>query len=229
MNKRLIKRLIKRIIFPSIAFFVGFFITLTHVAAQEVPSKLQQDNNLSQPNGQPDNFFNFHFWIFVVFFLIAIFCLANFIKNRHCPQCKTFNLKRTQQVLVPATTSYSGRRRVICHCQNCSYHHEYEQNIPVISNDYSGGGGNDYGGTSSNNDTNVTTNDYGSCGGNDYGGGGGNDYGGTSSNNNTNVTTNDYGSCGGNDYGGGGGNDYGSCGGNDYSGGGGDGGSCGGG
>ncbi|MBW4628004.1 MAG: hypothetical protein KME49_21450 [Brasilonema octagenarum HA4186-MV1] len=181
------KRLIKRIIFPSIAFFVGFFITLTHVAAQEVPSKLQPDNNPSQPNGQLDNFFNFNFWIFVVFILIAIFCLANFIKNRHCPQCKTFNLKRTQQVLVRATTSHSGRRRVIRHCQNCSYHHEYEENIPVIRNDYSGGGGNDYSGGGGN-DYGGGGGDGGSCGGNDYGGGGG-----------------DGGSCGGGGDGGGGG------------------------
>ncbi|KAB8332826.1 DUF2207 domain-containing protein [Scytonema tolypothrichoides VB-61278] len=113
--------------------------------------------NVSQPKWQQGNFFNFNSWIFVVFFLpFPIICLANFMKNRRCPQCKTFNLKRTQEILVPATTSHSGRRRMICHCENCSYHHEYEENIPVISNDGGGGGGNNYGG----------------YGGSDYGGGG---------------------------------------------------------
>ena len=38
------------------------------------------------------------------------------INNRRCPECKTLNLTRTYQVLIPATTGTSGKRYVTHHC-----------------------------------------------------------------------------------------------------------------
>ncbi|MBS9389230.1 MAG: DUF2207 domain-containing protein [Dolichospermum sp. WA123] len=165
------------------------------------PSKIL---NLSQPNWQQSNFGTIIGIgiIFIVFFALFGSRKSAVISKPKCPECNSLKFKQNYQVLVPATTSRSGKRRVIDHCENCSYHNEYEEVIPVINessdsgNDWSGGGGGNGGG------------------GNDWSGGGGGNGGGGNGG-------------GGNDWSGGGGGDGG--GGNDWSGGGGDGGGDGGG
>ncbi|MBE9123412.1 DUF2207 domain-containing protein, partial [Tychonema sp. LEGE 07199] len=89
-------------------------------------------------------FFPLMILLFVLTFSVIIYQGINkAINDRQCPECKTFNLKRTYQVLIPATTSTSGNRYVTHHCGNCSYHREYEEVIPVIiiSSGDGGGGG----------------------------------------------------------------------------------------
>lgn len=96
----------------------------------------------------------------LVFLLIAIITI---IRRSYCPKCKNFSMKRTSRVLTRPTYSSKGKRKVTEHCQNCSYHKEYELIIPVRSHSTSGGydGGGGYGG-----------------GGGGDGGGGGGDGGG---------------------------------------------------
>ncbi|NJK75262.1 MAG: DUF2207 domain-containing protein, partial [Microcoleus sp. SU_5_6] len=79
----------------------------------------------------------------LLFGLIPVLVIIGFIENRRCPECKTLKLKRTYKVLIPATTSTSGKGYVTHHCGNCSYHKEYETVIPIISTDSGGGGGGD--------------------------------------------------------------------------------------
>ena len=81
--------------------------------------------------------------IFILMFvgLYPALLIIGSIANRHCPECKTFNLERTYEVLIPATTRTSGKQQVTHHCGNCSYHNEYEEVIPVISTSSGGGGG----------------------------------------------------------------------------------------
>ncbi len=53
---------------------------------------------------------------------------------------------------MPATRFSTGASLVVCHCQSCSYHHEYQEVIPILSGgggdggDGGGGGGGDGGG-----------------------------------------------------------------------------------
>ncbi|HLO84491.1 MAG TPA: DUF2207 domain-containing protein [Nostocaceae cyanobacterium] len=91
--------------------------------------------------------------------VISIPVIANSILSRRCPECKKLKLKRTHQILVAATSTSQGKRLVVHHCENCSYHYEYEEVIPVISDSGGGGGG---GGCGSG----------GGCGGGGCGGGG---------------------------------------------------------
>jgi hypothetical protein len=115
------------------------------------PSKIL---NLSQPNWQQSNFGTIIGIgiIFIVFFALFGSRKSAVISKPKCPECNSLKFKQNYQVLVPATTSRSGKRRVIDHCENCSYHNEYEEVIPVINessdsgNDWNGGGGGDGGG-----------------------------------------------------------------------------------
>ncbi|MEZ2315797.1 DUF2207 domain-containing protein, partial [Microcoleus sp.] len=77
----------------------------------------------------------------MVFLSIPLIGIIKFIKDRYCPECKTLNVEQAHQILIYATTSSSGKQKVTHNCRNCSYHKEYEETIPVISNDSGGGGG----------------------------------------------------------------------------------------
>ncbi|MTJ10665.1 DUF2207 domain-containing protein [Anabaena sp. UHCC 0204] len=139
--------------------------------------------NLTQPNWQKGKagnpiFLGFIYMFFFMFLAFTIICLINHLK---CPQCKKLTLNRTYKVLLPASTRYAGTRRVICHCKNCSYHNEYKEVIPLISNSSnSGGGGYSSGGYSSGGYSGGGDCGGGDCGGGDGGGGdcGGGDGGG---------------------------------------------------
>ena len=60
----------------------------------------------------------------MLFGLFPALGIITSIANRRCPECKKFNLKRTYKVLIPATTSRSGKQQVTHHCGSCSYHNE---------------------------------------------------------------------------------------------------------
>jgi uncharacterized membrane protein len=104
--------------------------------------------NIPQPNWQQRNNL-FHLGFFVIYFVIIAFVIVSIINDRKCPQCQKLTLKRNYEILVPATTSFEGKQIVTHHCQNCLYHNEFEEVIPVISesrSSSSGGGGGGGGG-----------------------------------------------------------------------------------
>ena len=68
------------------------------------------------------------------------------INNRRCPECQTLKLKRTYKVLLKPTYTSAGKQEVNCKCRNCSYHHTYEEVIPMIIYNSDGGGGGGGGG-----------------------------------------------------------------------------------
>ena len=94
------------------------------------------------------------FLLMFAYFLLWLPLIASY-----CPKCSKFGIQRTNQVLTRPTYSSKGKRKVTEYCQNCSYHNEYEETIPVRSHSTSGG-------------------DYGGGGGGGDGGGGGGDGGG---------------------------------------------------
>ena len=55
------------------------------------------------------------------------------IAKRWCPECKTFKVRRTYNVLLKPTYTSAGKQEVNCKCRNCSYHHTYEEVIPTMS------------------------------------------------------------------------------------------------
>jgi hypothetical protein len=98
--------------------------------------------NIPQPNWQQGGFvLNWNNFIFLCFFAYIAFVIVSPINDRKCPQCQKFTLKRNYKILVPATTSFQGKQIVTHHCQNCSYHNEFEEVIPVRSSGGGGGGG----------------------------------------------------------------------------------------
>lgn len=100
--------------------------------------------------------------IIPLLFIFASLILGGILtdwNDSKCPQCnKPLQLKRSSKVLRQPTTTREGRQLTVHNCNNCSYHHEFESTIPLIS---FGGGG-----------------DGGGGGGGDGGGGGGGDGGG---------------------------------------------------
>lgn len=124
------------------------------------PSSRQQGFSINLGNIFPMMFFGF----------FAVAALMKSIENKRCPKCKTLNLKRTYKVLIPATTSHSGKQQVIHKCKNCSYNHKYEEEIPVISND-SSHSSSSYSGSSS--DSSSSYSDSSSSSSDSGGGGGG--------------------------------------------------------
>ncbi|HEY9834296.1 MAG TPA: DUF2207 domain-containing protein, partial [Stenomitos sp.] len=80
--------------------------------------------------------FYFGFWFLTVPATVFAVCYALSLLANRCPQCKAFKLKHTTQILVAPTRISGGRQRVTSHCYNCSYHTEYEQTLPRISESY---------------------------------------------------------------------------------------------
>ncbi|MEG3879707.1 DUF2207 domain-containing protein [Microcoleus sp. herbarium7] len=143
---------------------------------QELEVKIvfpKQILNLPESNlGKQGFSFNLGNIIFIMIFgLVSGLAINQSIANRRCPKCKTLNLKRTYQVLIPATTSYSGKQQVTCKCQNCSYHNKYEEEIPVIRNDSSSYSSSSS--SSSSSDSSSSSSDSSSSSSDSGGGGGG--------------------------------------------------------
>ncbi|MEI3648936.1 MAG: DUF2207 domain-containing protein [Dolichospermum lemmermannii FEM_B0920] len=135
--------------------------TLEFVANQAIPPQEElevqvtfksETLNIPQANGQKRGFFDFDKvfnltnFMFLIFFAPIAYYIFSAINDRKCPQCKKFTLNRNSRILVAATTSSKGRKRVTHHCTNCSYHNEYKEVIPVISESSGGGGGGGGGG-----------------------------------------------------------------------------------
>jgi uncharacterized membrane protein YgcG len=122
--------------------------TFEFVASQSIQPKQElevqiafpkQIINLPEPSSRQQGF-SINLGNIFPIMLFGFFAAAAFMKsieNKRCPKCKTLNLKRTYKVLIPATTSHSGKQQVIHKCKNCSYNRKYEEEIPVISNDSS--------------------------------------------------------------------------------------------
>jgi uncharacterized membrane protein YgcG len=111
-------------------------------------------------------------FIITILFLIArspLKEISTYLKEKFmdskCPKCKQQKLKRTSEVLRAPTSIRKGRRWIVHHCDNCSYHNEFAELIPFPTRSGDGGG---FGGSS----------DGGGFGGGDGGGGGGDGGGG---------------------------------------------------
>jgi Predicted membrane protein (DUF2207) len=133
------------------------------------PSKILQLAPVSQPQSITTTKNSDSFFPMVIFvpFLLAIFAIfALLVYRKHCPDCKKLTLKRTAQKSSYAKATGTGKTRVIHHCPNCSYHHEYlvASMVGYHDNGYHshGGGGSGYDGGSG-----------GGYGGGDGGGSGG--------------------------------------------------------
>jgi len=69
-----------------------------------------------------------------------------------CPQCNHRTGSKTEETIIPATTSSSGKAKITEDCAFCTYHRVYYKTIPRISTSSSssgGGGGGSFGGGSS--------------------------------------------------------------------------------
>lgn len=129
------------------------------------PSQILQLATFSQPQiiaTTPDTgAFSLMVLLAPLLFAVLIVVMFVVIYRRHCPDCKKLTLQRTTKKSSFAKAADTGKTRVIHHCPNCSYHHEY---LAVYTIGYSdsgynnGGGGYDGGG---------------GYGGGDGGGGGG--------------------------------------------------------
>lgn len=58
-----------------------------------------------------------------------------------CPNCKTWTVERTNQVLTPATSYRIGKRLISDACLVCDYHHQEEQVIRQKAHHHAGFGG----------------------------------------------------------------------------------------
>lgn len=66
-----------------------------------------------------------------------------------CPECSYRTLDTTTEVLTPATTSSTGRKRVTYDCRNCGHHDSEIRTIPRKSKSSSGSSRSSFGGGSS--------------------------------------------------------------------------------
>ncbi|MDK3018126.1 TPM domain-containing protein [Pseudodonghicola flavimaris] len=66
-----------------------------------------------------------------------------------CPKCGYHTLKTQTEVLVSATTSSTGKKRLTYDCRNCGYHDTELRTIPKVSKSSSGSGRSSFGGGSS--------------------------------------------------------------------------------
>ncbi|GHG91151.1 TPM domain-containing protein [Pseudodonghicola xiamenensis] len=66
-----------------------------------------------------------------------------------CPKCQYRTLSTTAEVLVAATESSTGQKRLTYDCQNCGYHDTELRTIPKVTESSSGSGRSSFGGGSS--------------------------------------------------------------------------------
>lgn len=66
-----------------------------------------------------------------------------------CPTCQYHTLSTTTEVLVAATKSSTGRKRLTYDCKNCGYHDTELRTIPKVTESSSGSGRSSFGGGSS--------------------------------------------------------------------------------
>ncbi|MEM8777649.1 MAG: DUF2207 domain-containing protein [Cyanobacteria bacterium P01_G01_bin.49] len=96
------------------------------------------------------------FGIFIIIILLFLGIVIGQVLARRCPQCRKFTLKTRSKVIKRPTSYTNGTKRVTQHCNNCSFHREFEKTISRNSSSSSSSGGGSCGG-----------------GGGDDGGGGG--------------------------------------------------------
>jgi len=66
-----------------------------------------------------------------------------------CPKCQYHTLSTTTEVLVAATKSSTGQKRLTYDCKNCGYHDTELRTIPKVTESSSGSGRSSFGGGSS--------------------------------------------------------------------------------
>jgi uncharacterized protein len=72
-----------------------------------------------------------------------------FSRFEKCPQCRNRTKSSTETVIQHATTTSSGRARVVERCEFCRFRREYSKTLPRIQSSSSSSGGSSSGGSSS--------------------------------------------------------------------------------
>ncbi len=142
MNKQWIRSIIVSVAIVVVILFVNSYGSF----AQGNPFHWNHINVDIDVQENGDMLVTFPMVIFAFCFLAIFAVLALLIYRKHCPDCKKLTLKRTSKKSSYAKATGTGKTRVIHHCPNCSYHHEYiaVSTLGYSDSGYNGGSGGGY-------------------------------------------------------------------------------------